>query len=90
MPDYPAAWVKAIRDLGSTGAIIALCGYMVFRLMSGVPTAQDMTDVKGMLGAHITTTNSELGTIRALLQSICYNTATTENQRASCGASAGR
>lgn len=84
--DAPATWVKAIRDLGSVGALIAMCGFLVYRLAAGVPSQQDIADVKSSLSLHVNGTTAEMTQMRALLRNICYNTATTDNQRAACGA----
>lgn len=68
------------------GALIAICGYMVFRMAGGIPTTQDIADVKMSLSAHVSSTAVEMTQIRSLLRAICFNTATTENQRAACNA----
>lgn len=82
----PAGWVKTVRELGSTGAVITIAAYLVYRLASGIPSAQDVTDVKALLIEHVKAATVEAAQNRSLLFAICTNAATTEQQRTACQA----
>lgn len=83
-PGTPAWWVRAIRELGAVGALTAIAGYTVFRLLSGIPTNADISEVKGIMGQHVIQTEAELQQIRYLLEAICRNTAQTDKEARSC------
>lgn len=84
IPGTPTWWVKSIRELGAVGALTAIAGYTVFRLLSGIPTTADISEVKGIMGQHVIQTEAELMQIRYLLTAICRNTAQTDKEARGC------